>query len=250
MPTQLLVTGGSRGIGLACALQQARSGQEVWIAARQRTGLQAACAEAEKQGLRLHSVELDVSQPQAFEALSSRHPDLRPQALIHAAGISAYSGILDPDDPQMWQRSLDSNLNGSYYASRWALKHMKSGGRVVVINSVLGLRGMRNSHAYCAAKHGQIGLVRALAQDFIGQGITINAICPGWVDTEMGRESMRNMADYYNIPADLLTQEEIAAVPIQRWIQVDEVAAMAGYLLSERAQAVTGQAFEISGGLT
>ena len=251
MTLQVLVTGGSRGIGLACALNLARGGANVWIAARQSKNLEQACQHALKKGLKLHPLVLDVSRAEAFEQLKEQAPQCQAQILIHAAGSSGYSYILDPKDPQLWQRLIDSNLNGAYYASRFVLPAMQAQnwGRIVFISSVLGLRGMRNSHAYCASKHGLNGLTKALAQDLIGSGITVNAVCPGWVDTQMGHESLEAMAQHYQIPKDLLETEEIAAIPIQRWIQAEEVAALVDYLVSDQAAAMTGQCLEISGGL-
>lgn len=244
-----LVTGGSRGIGLACARQLLQAGHQVWIAARDPAGLQA----AQTAEPRLKSLQMDVSHPEsvgaAFEALQQIAGPV--QILVHAAGTEAFSPWEAVDDSQRWQEVIQTNLNGAYYCLRAALQQMQptGWGRIVAISSVLGLRGMRNSHAYCASKHGLIGLIRSLAQDVLEKGITLNAVCPGWVQTEMAERSMAQIAAHYNLPAEEFITAELQAMPLQRWIKPEEVAASVNYLVSEAAGATTGQALEISGGL-
>lgn len=248
-----LVTGGSRGIGLATALELARAGYCTWIAARHEDALSAACVAAQKQHLRLESLSMDVRQPEeverGFAHLLAATGSL--DLLVHAAGSEAFSLLESPEDPQLWRETLDINLNGAYYCSRAAALQMQGqqSGRIVLISSVLGLRGMRHSHAYCASKHGVVGLMRALSQDLADQGITVNAICPGWVRTEMGSRSMQTIARHYQLEPELFTEAELAAIPIQRWIEPEEIAATVLYLASDAAAALTGQALEISGGL-
>lgn len=249
-----LVTGGSRGIGYACALFLARQGVKVFIAARHEAGLLGAQARARSESLELHPVVLDVSDLQsvehAFEHLCHRE---NLDFFVHAAGMGAFSMLNSANDPSVWQQVIRTNLDGAYYCARSALMCMgqqaeSRARRLVFISSVLGLKGMANSHAYCASKHGVNGLVKALALDTAAQNITINSVCPGWVDTEMAQADFQAMSAHYRIPTDMLIAEEIQAVPIQRWIRTEEVAAMVGYLCSEAAGAVTGQCLEISGG--
>lgn len=245
-----LVTGGSRGIGLACAQSLLAAGHSVWIAARQHEGLAAAVA-AEP---RLQPLQLDVSRAEAVsEAFAEiqRQSGQPLQILVHAAGTEAFSPWEAEGDADLWHRVMQTNLNGAYYCLRAALKQMQptGWGRIVAIASVLGLRGMRHSHAYCASKHGLIGLVRALAQDVLADGITVNAVCPGWVQTAMAKRSMEQIAAHYDLPAEDFMAAELAAIPLQRWISPEEVAASVAYLVSEAAAAVSGQTLEISGGL-
>lgn len=169
--------------------------------------------------------------------------------LVHAAGMGAYSELTAPDDPQIWRQVIETNLTGAYEVSRLGRPVLRPGGRLIFVASVLGLRGMRHSHAYCASKHGLIGLMRALALDLIHEGITVNAICPGWVDTEMARQDLQQMAQHWQLDAAELEAAELGAVPLGRWIQAPEVAELIAYLSSPAAAAVTGQALEISGGL-
>lgn len=249
------VTGGSRGIGLACARHLAGLGYCVLVSARHMEPLQAACDQAQAEGLNLQPLPLDISDLNSIERAFAEHECLKDlDVLVHAAGTGAFSSITHGDDPCIWQRVMRTNLDGAYYCARSALLAMTAHEvdrprRLVFISSVLGLKGMGNSHAYCASKHGVNGLVRALAQDTAARQITVNSICPGWVDTQMAHQDFQTMADHYQIPVDMLISDEIQAVPIQRWIQSDEVAALVGYVCSEAAGALTGQCLELSGGL-
>ncbi|HEY9840534.1 MAG TPA: SDR family oxidoreductase [Candidatus Obscuribacterales bacterium] len=241
-----LVTGGSRGIGLATALRLAQAGHQTWIAARGEEQLQAACRSAAD--LSLTPLVMDVADPASVATgFGQLGPGL--DVLVHAAGTGAYSDLLDPEDPAIWQQVIATNLGGAYHCARAAAALMPAGSRIIFIASVLGLRGMRHSHAYCASKHGVIGLMRALAQDLMPRGITVNAICPGWVETAMARQDLAAMASRYALDPQELEAAEIAAVPLNRWIQPQEVAELVAYLASPAAAAVTGQALEISGGL-
>lgn len=243
-----LVTGGSRGIGLACALRLAKEGHEVFIAARGQQGLETASAHAYGQGLSLTPIAIDVADAASVAAGFARLGS-ELDVLVHAAGVSANSDIAEAGDPGIWRQLLSVNLDGAYLCAREARARMSGGGRIIFVSSTLGLRGMRHSHAYCAAKHGVLGLMRALALDLIPEGITVNAICPGWVDTEMARADMAAMAERYGLEAREMEAAEIGAVPLNRWILPAEVAGLAAYLSSEASAAVTGQAIEISGGL-
>lgn len=238
---RIAVTGGSRGIGYAVAAHWAATA-EVWIGARNPEALQQA---ADRLGVQAHG--LDVTDAASVAAFFAAVGPL--DALVHAAGTSGFSDLADPADPVLFQQVIATDLTGAYLCNREALKTMASGGRVVNIASSLGLRGMRNAYAYCAAKHGLVGLTRALALDVAERGITVNAVCPGWVDTPMGHSSMARIAAHHQIDPQLFTAAELEAIPLGRWIAPEEVAAMVAYLLSPAAAAVTGQALEISGGL-
>jgi ketoreductase len=168
--------------------------------------------------------------------------------LVNNAGISGLSLITDPDDTK-WFDIVDTNLNGLYLVTKAALRRMVDGaGRVINISSVLGRFGVPGYAAYCATKHGMIGFSRALALELVHRGITVNTICPGWVETEMADLGIKESAALQGItPEDFKTQA-IAAVPIKRFLQAEEVAALVAYIASEAAAGITGQAINICGG--
>lgn len=239
---KIAITGGSRGIGRAVAAHWAATGAEVWIGARALEPLQQTA-----DALRVQAHVLDVADPVSVAAFFAAVGPL--DALVHAAGTGGFSDLDAPDDALLFQQVIATDLTGAYFCNREALKHMNPGGRVINIASSLGLRGMRNAYAYCAAKHGLVGLTRALALDVAERQITVNAVCPGWVDTPMGHDSMARIANHHHIDPELFIAAELEAIPLGRWIAPQEVAAMVAYLLSPAAAAVTGQALEISGGL-
>jgi NAD(P)-dependent dehydrogenase (short-subunit alcohol dehydrogenase family) len=124
------------------------------------------------------------------------------------------------------------------------------GGRVITISSVLGKFGVPGYTAYCATKHGVIGFTRALALEVVERGITANTICPGWVDTAMAAQGMSETAAIQGITAEEFKAQAIAAMPIRRFIDADEVAELVCYVASENARGITGQALNICGGQT
>lgn len=245
-----LVTGGNRGIGLAIAQALVHGGHTVYLAARHLDRLRETWPAYPAQAIPL---SMDVTQSetisQAVGQIATHHQRL--DILVNAAGVAGIGAIEDTHDEAQWHHILATDLTGTYLCCRAVLPFMRQHqwGRILNIASVLGLRGMRQSHAYCAAKHGVVGLTRALAQDVMSDGITVNALCPGWVDTDMGHESMATIAHAHGIEPQMFKEAELAAVPLQRWITPQEVAALAIYLVSEAAAPITGQAIEMSGGL-
>jgi NAD(P)-dependent dehydrogenase (short-subunit alcohol dehydrogenase family) len=225
-----LVTGGTRGIGLACAARLAAEGYEVAVAAR------FAPATALPSGLRF--VPLDVGDPGAVSALFATLPRL--DLLVTAAGVAGADPAEDVGEAH-WRAVLSTNLDGAWrcgVAARGKLPDRT--GRIVNIASVLGLRGAPDQLAYCAAKHGVIGLTRALALQLAPRGITVNAVCPGWVATDMARARWRELG---------MTEAEAAAgTPTGRITTAEEVADAVAWLATPAAGNLTGQALVVDGG--
>jgi short-subunit dehydrogenase len=219
-----VVTGGTRGIGLAVADRLAADGWSVRVLAR-KTGGRHAC------------VACDVADPVAVAAAFADLP--RVDALVNAAGIAG-ANRLDGDDA-LWHAIIGSNLHGTYHCCKAVLPLLPDGtGRIVNIASVLGLRGVPDQTAYCAAKHGVVGLTRALALAVAPRGITVNAVCPGWVDTDMARQRYTELG---------ITAEQAAAgVPTGRIATPAEVADAVAWLLRPESRGITGHALPIEGG--
>jgi NAD(P)-dependent dehydrogenase (short-subunit alcohol dehydrogenase family) len=179
----------------------------------------------------------------AFEPLEGSTLDV----LVNNAGVGGGLPI-DETDAASWRRVLDTNVWGTFLVSRRAVPLMREGGRVVNMSSVLGRFGVPGYTAYCAAKHAVIGFTRALALELAGRGITVNAICPGWVDTEMAAQGMQLGADAMGVTFEEFRRRAIGAVPIKRMIQPEEVARLVRFLASADAAAITGQTYNICGG--
>ncbi|MFL5285855.1 MAG: SDR family NAD(P)-dependent oxidoreductase [Rhodopila sp.] len=220
-----VVTGGTRGIGRATADRLRDEGWEVLVLARHPADTPhrfAACDVADAGAARAVFAGLD-----------------RVDALVNCAGI-AETNRLDGDDA-VWHAIIGSNLHGTYHCCKAALPLLPDGsGRIVNIASVLGLRGVPDQTAYCAAKHGVVGFTRALALALAPRGITVNALCPGWVDTEMAAQRYRELG---------MTPEQAAAgVPTGRVATPQEVADAVVWLLRPESRGITGHALPIDGG--
>jgi NAD(P)-dependent dehydrogenase (short-subunit alcohol dehydrogenase family) len=247
----ILVTGGGRGIGRAIALAFAEPGATVAIAARTESDLEATATAIRKRGAEAVLLAVDVrdeaSVAAGFERLGETSP--RIDVLVNNAGVGG-GKLIHEADPAGWRAILDTNVWGTFLVTRQAVPVLNDGGRVVNMSSVLGRFGVPGYTAYCASKHAVIGFTRALALEVAGRAITVNAICPGWVDTEMAAQGMHSGARATGITFDAFKREAMERVPIGRMIQPEEVASVVRFLASEEASAITGQAYNICGGQT
>jgi len=248
-----LVTGGGTGIGKAIGLQLAKNGARVAIASRNRSHLDAASVEFRSLSLPVLPVQMDVRNKKdvrrAVSEVVAEWGEIH--ILVNNAGISGLITTDDPDDTK-WYDILDTNLNGMYLITKEVLQHMPEhqGGRVINVSSVLGKFGVPGYTAYCTTKHGMIGFTRALALEVVNRGITVNAICPGWVDTEMATQGIKETAALQGITPEEFKAQAVAAVPIKRFLEADEVAGLVCYIASDLARGITGQAINICGGQT
>jgi NAD(P)-dependent dehydrogenase (short-subunit alcohol dehydrogenase family) len=248
MPT-ILVTGGGRGIGRAIALAFAAPGIRVAIAARTRAQLEETAAAIRDRGAEALPLPMDVADE---SSVASGFAELRTigdrlDVLVNNAG--AGGGLpLHETDTASWRRILDTNVWGTFLVTRQAVSLIADGGRIVNMSSVLGRFGVPGYTAYCASKHAVIGFTRALALELADRRITVNAICPGWVDTDMAAQGMRAGASAMGISVEAFRRQAIGEVPIKRIIQPDEVANLVKFLASPQAAAITGQTYNICGG--
>jgi NAD(P)-dependent dehydrogenase (short-subunit alcohol dehydrogenase family) len=247
-----LVTGGGRGIGRAIALALARAGADVAVAARTGAELDAVAAEVRGLGRKALAVACDVAERAAVEAAVDQVTGaLGPvQVLVNNAGIAASAKFLDTDDA-LWERHLRVNLTGAFLVTRAALPGMLTArwGRIINIASVAARHGSPYVAAYTASKHGLLGLTRALALEVVTAGVTVNAICPGYVATDLAWASARNIQERTGRAFEEAVRALAAFSPQKRLIEPDEVAALAVFLASEEARGVTAQAWNVDGGL-
>jgi NAD(P)-dependent dehydrogenase (short-subunit alcohol dehydrogenase family) len=248
-----IVTGGGRGIGRAIALAFAGEGADVAVTARTTSEIENVAEEIKGLGRNSLAITTDLSQRKGALSLRdqvfSQFPTIH--ILVNNAGIGSGQNpkLVKEYDDDFWDTTLMLNLTAPYLLTKAFLPTMieQGWGRIINISSVAGKNGFLFGAAYCASKHGLIGLTRTVALEVATEGITVNAICPGPIRTSMLAKRMQVESEHRGIS---LEEMEKAFNPIQRLLEPEEVAAMAVYLASEKAQAVTGQSFNISGGST
>ncbi|WP_440485873.1 3-oxoacyl-ACP reductase FabG [Segatella hominis] len=237
-----LVTGASRGIGKAVALRLAQRGFCTIINyLNNHEAAEQVKREIEQEGGYAELLPFDASQPQQIEAAidqwESAHPDEWISILVNNAGIRRDNVMfmMSNDD---WHDVLDTNLNGFFYITRRLLKHMmprRHGGRIINMASLSGIKGMAGQVNYSAAKAALIGATKALAQEVAPRNITVNAVAPGFIATDMTKE----------LPEDELKK----MIPTGRFGKAEEVAALVDFLASDEAAYITGEVININGGL-
>ncbi len=248
------ITGGGRGIGRAVALAFAREGARVFVVARTAAEVARVAGEvrAECGGQSSSHGVCDVSDSssvaRAFSearAFFGRGVD----ALVNNAGIAESAKLWDATD-EFWQRHLNVNLSGTFYCMREAMPFMveRGWGRVVNVASVAGKTGAPYVSAYSASKHGVLGLTRSAALEVATKGVTVNAICPGYVDTDMTARAVENIEAKTGRTADAALEAIKSMSPQRRLVTPEEVAALALLLASEDGRGITGQAINVDGG--
>jgi len=242
-----LVTGGGSGIGRAVALSLAESGIAVTICGRNATPLEAVAAGNPNIHVHVADVTDETSVAALYRAAESARGPF--DIVVANAGIAS-SAPAWKTTLEDWNRIVNVNLTGSFLTVRPALKGMaeRGRGRIIFIASVAGLRGSAYVASYVASKHGVVGLMKSLSVELLKSGVTVNAICPGYVQTEMLEESIRRVMEKTGRSEEEARRGFAETNPNHRLIQPEEVAAAAMWLVSDAAISVTGQAIAISGG--
>lgn len=236
-----LVTGGSRGIGRACCIKLAEMGYSILVNYR---GNKAAADETiklvEEKGVKAEALQFDVADKAEVEKVITEWQDANKDAivevLINNAGVKHDTLMMTMTDDQ-WDSVIDTSLNGMYNVTKQVLKPMLMNryGRIINMVSLSGLKGQAGQVNYSAAKAGMIGATKALGQEIAKRNITVNAIAPGFIKTDMTEEL--NEADLKKM------------IPMQRFGEVQEVADLVGFLASKNSGYITGQVVSINGGL-
>ena len=246
-----LITGASRGIGRAIALRYAEEGADLFVTATNAALLEETRAQAEALGAKVTVHVADVSRRGAVQALV----DGAVQALggidilVNNAGVYKASRLVDYT-PEDFDRIMQVNVYGVFHAMQLVLRHMQPRGRGKVINiaSTAGKWGSMNQSAYNASKHAVVGLTRCAAMEMGPHGIHVNAICPGFVQTDMLQE-FRAHGDILGVPFEKVMEAGLARVPLKRFLQPQEIASLAVYLASAESDGMTGQTLLLDGGM-
>ena len=242
-----LVTGGGSGIGAGIALALAEAGAEVTITGRGLERLKEVAATHP----RLHALQMDVSDEASVRdgiaaAAAARGPV---QICVANAGIADWSPFAKTSLNQ-WRATMATNLDGVFLTFQAALETLEDAtpARMIVVSSIAGVRGLKNAIPYTVSKHGVIGLIRGLSEEYMRRPITFNALCPGYVDTDIVRNQLPGLMKRFDV-------DEAGAVEIiakgnrhRKLLEVDETTAAAMWLCSDAARSVNGQTIEISGG--
>jgi NAD(P)-dependent dehydrogenase (short-subunit alcohol dehydrogenase family) len=245
-----LVTGGGRGIGAAIARALLAQGARVTVLGRSLAPLQETVVQLQAQG-QIQAVSADVTQRATLETAWAQAVDAfgAVDILINNAG-QAVSAPFGKTDAVQWQQMIEVNLNGTFHCTQLALPLMlQTGwGRIVNVVSTAGLIGYAYVTAYCAAKHGVIGLTRALALEVASKGVTVNAVCPGYTETDIVHDAVANIVSKTGRSAEQARAELAARNPQKRLVQPDEVADAVVWLCLPGSSAMNGQALAVAGG--
>jgi len=246
-----VITGASRGIGLSLAETLGRDGMRLLLVGRNEPRLDAARNSLAINEISVRTFAADLTKEADVERLLQKADSEfeRIDVLINNAG-SATSNPFVKTDLRSFNEMIESNLISTYLCMKAFLPGMlrHNFGRIVNISSIAGKIGFRYTSGYCAAKHAVLGLTRAVALEVAGKGVTVNAVCPGWVDTPMTDTTIQNIVEKTGWPNERAKGFLEEQSPLNRLISPDEVSAAVRFLISPAASAINGQALNVCGG--
>ena len=235
---RVLVTGGGSGIGRAIARDFASAGDAVTISGRRMDAL-----EETADGFDMTCRACDVTDEAQVAQLFDQPYDV----VVANAGAGVAGRLVDMSLAD-WEATIRVNLTGVFLTFREALKGMQSGGRLIAMASTASLQGGPNIAPYVASKHGVLGLVRSVAHEVARKGITCNAVCPGFVDTDMAENAVKGVMERIGSDYETALAKVVGGNPMKRMISTDEVVAAVRFLASEDATMINGHALSVSGG--
>ncbi len=244
----VVVTGGATGIGAAVSLAFRQCRASVTVIGRNEQRLAAFAAENDL-SYQAADVADSASVRHAFDRIRSRSGAI--SILVNNAGMAEAAPFVKTEE-ELWSRTIDTNLGGVYLCTREVIPDMlqAGGGRVINIASTAALKGYAYVSAYCAAKHGVLGLTRALAAEYARKGITVNAVCPGYTDTDIVANTVENIVATTGRSAEEAIAELVKSNPQGRLIKPLEVANTVLWLAGANSASITGQAIAVAGGET
>lgn len=236
----VLVTGGSRGIGFEIAKKCLQNDYKVIILARAKETLDQVCDSLSQYG-DICGQTLDLANPEGVADFCAMFNQSL-YGLVNNAGVCKTQYLRDSSNEEdCWENVISTNLFGPYYLTKGLIEHISFGGRIVNIASQLGKDGRRGYGAYCASKFALIGLTKCWAKELGEFGITVNAVCPGWVSTEMSKNDAARIAEEQNIPLESYYENITYPLELGRMNTPEEVANLVVFLLSQEASGISGR---------
>ncbi|RSN92192.1 ketoacyl reductase [Streptomyces sp. WAC 05379] len=249
-----LVTGATSGIGLAVARLLAGQGHRVFLGARTPENVASTVKELREEGLDVDGADVDVRSADGVRAFVQAAVERfgSVDVLVNNAGRSGGGVTADIVD-ELWEDVIDTNLNSVFRMTREVLNtggmREKDRGRIINVASTAGKQGVVLGAPYSASKHGVVGFTKALGNELAPTGITVNAVCPGYVETPMAQRVRAGYAAAYETTEDAILEKFQAKIPLGRYSTPEEVAGLVGYLASDTAASITSQALNVCGGL-
>jgi NAD(P)-dependent dehydrogenase (short-subunit alcohol dehydrogenase family) len=240
-----LITGAGSGIGRAIAIEISKHGHTCFLMGRNEANLKETLSNLQSGNHKIFVA--DIANENSLKNIVQQNADLVLDGIIANAGVGGENNFGEND---RWNEIINTNLTGTYSTVQYffdALKRSKNNYKQIVITaSVLARLGVANYSAYCASKAGLLGLMRSWAVQYAPDNILVNAICPGWVNTDMAQNGLQGIADGIGISKNEFYDIAMQSVPLKKMSEPEEIAALVYYLLNQ--QSITGQAIDINGG--
>lgn len=240
-----LITGAGSGIGQAIAIELSKQGHNCFLLGRNKNNLKSTLSQLKKGK---HQLFLgDIKNAKDLKNLINKHPDLIVDGIIANAGVGGENSFGDND---RWGEIINTNLTGTYSTVQYFLPALRRSAnaykQIIITSSVLARLGVANYSAYCASKAGLLGLMRSWAVEFAPENILVNAICPGWVNTDMAQSGLQGIADGIGISKSAFYDIAMQSVPLKKMSEPQEIADLVAYLLKQTS--ITGQTIDINAG--